>query len=803
MSRQRQIRDRKRRCARTAIRFRRRSLRMESLETRQVLDGATLAADAFVMHQNAPEATLDVLVNDHFDADYVGARRITALSFGSEGGQLHISDDGRSVKYSPPADFAGVEQFTYVVDNEFTAQATITIDAPLQNDSYDVPPDGRVRLLDVLANDPFWAGYNGPRRITATSVASRGGTVEITSDGLGVNYTPSLTEFGSESFVYIVDGVYPARVTITSEAPLAADQYEMLQGEAKVLHVLANDPFYAGYNGERRITRILDAPDDATITINADQSISYQASTTSASYRSFRYVVDDLYEATAALRIYNPVVSDSAELDVNSVDFYLDLTNNDGYYDRQGIFRRYRGEVTSVDAGDAGGTLVIADGGRGVVYTPAAEYLGVENFSYLIDGRFAGRVTFRVNSPVRDDFAAVYQDTHGNPLRVLTNDFIGNGYTGDKRITAVSVTENGGTVTIFGDGSDVLYAPPAGFLGVDRFTYDVDGFLVGSVSVNVQPLAESDSFRFGVNPPQGAILLDVLQNDHFSGFYSGAGVVTAVSDPSGEGAVQLVDGRIYYTPRYAGYESFTYTVDGKYEAQASVYFPNGAYGDQSIVDQNSTGNAIAVLANDFNNQTTRGYAGPRRLTAVGATNHGGTVSIAPDGVSVIYTPAADFYGEDTFTYTIDDWMQGVARVQTVRRVRDDVFRVGVDAPSELLTVLANDPFAADYSGAGQITRVTPSEAGGEVRVAADGQAVAYAPPAGFVGVDRFSYFVDGTQRGEVEVVVGVSAEELAQTFGSTKAYEDFLIDDALKRYENVFGQPAYQWWSGPIFFDTT
>ena len=34
-------------------------------------------------------------------------------------------------------------------------------------------------VLDVLANDPFWSGYTGPREITSVSVGSADGTIKI------------------------------------------------------------------------------------------------------------------------------------------------------------------------------------------------------------------------------------------------------------------------------------------------------------------------------------------------------------------------------------------------------------------------------------------------------------------------------------------------------------------------------------------------------------------------------------------------------------------------------------------------
>ena len=150
---------------------------------------AILGNDAFSVHENGPKLSLNVLANDVFDAQYTGNRLITSVSFGSEGGRLSIAPDRQSLLYTPPADFSGIETFVYAVDGENTAQVNVTIDAPLLSDDFTVTPNGQTRQLDVLANDPFWSGYTGPRKITAVSVGSAGGKVTISADRKSILYT--------------------------------------------------------------------------------------------------------------------------------------------------------------------------------------------------------------------------------------------------------------------------------------------------------------------------------------------------------------------------------------------------------------------------------------------------------------------------------------------------------------------------------------------------------------------------------------------------------------------------------------
>ena len=77
-----------------------------------------------------------------------------------------------------------------------------------------------------------------------------------------------------------------------------------------------------------------------------------------------------------------------------------------------------------------------------------------------------------------------------------------------------------------------------------------------------------------------------------------------------------------------------------------------AVDDSVIVAENSANNPIDVLANDSDAD-----GDALTITAVSAATHG-TATVA--GTHVDYTPAADFRGDDSFTYTISDGRGGSA-----------------------------------------------------------------------------------------------------------------------------------------------
>ena len=284
-------------------------------------------------------------------------------------------------------------------------------------------------------------------------------------------------------------------------------------------------------------------------------------------------------------------------------------------------------------------------------------------------------------------------------------------------------------------GRALVYTPPPGFLGTDTLTYTVDDQLQATATVYVGALVASDWFWFCPDVSQSGYRLDVLQNDHFTSQYPGPGKITDVGTTERGATVTISnDGKsLWFVPAPGSWDQFTYTVDDKYQGSVSVYFRSLLADDSLVVDQNSRDNPAFPLQNDFNpnyNSDCPPYAGSRRITSVGAAEHGGTVSLSADGKTVHYTPPADYHGEDRFAYVVDGVLEAAVSVHVVRRVRDDAFRVAPDRVSNDLAVLVNDLLGADYAGAGKITAVTTTAAGGEAVIRSDGQAVLYTPPAG-------------------------------------------------------------------------
>ena len=88
-----------------------------------------------------------------------------------------------------------------------------------------------------------------------------------------------------------------------------------------------------------------------------------------------------------------------------------------------------------------------------------------------------------------------------------------------------------------------------------------------------------------------------------------------------------------------------------------------AFPDEFTVDEDSSNNSFSVLDND---QISSG--GTLVITGVGATDRGGNV--VNNGDHLLYTPASDFFGTDTFTYDIGDGLGNVDQETVVVTVID-------------------------------------------------------------------------------------------------------------------------------------
>ena len=163
------------------------------------------------------------------------------------------------------------------------------------------------------------------------------------------------------------------------------------------------------------------------------------------------------------------------------------------------------------------------------------------------------------------------------------------------------------------------------------------------------PIAVDDT---ATTEPGVAIDIDVLANDVDD---AGVGLTVVAFTQAANGAVGLNgNGTLRYTPRgaFRGNDSFTYTVeDGNLETASATVRIEVVTLTQAEPDQATTAEDSAVTIDVTSNDVD----GPGTGLTVVAVSLGssGSVRINADN-TVTYSPVRNFFGDDTFTYTIED-----------------------------------------------------------------------------------------------------------------------------------------------------
>jgi len=405
--------------------------------------------------------------------------------------------------------------------------------------------------------------------------------------------------------------------------------------------------------------------------------------------------------------------------------------------------------------------------GSSVQYVPSADFFGSDSFTYTISDGKGGSATATVSITVNGvndapaaiaDNAIVPEDTTGQ-IRVLANDF-------DPDFDALTVTSAGpaahGAVTIV-NATEVKYVPTADYNGSDSFNYTISDGHGGSATARVQvtvtpvndpPIAVNDSVTIKEDST-GTVA--VLEND--SDPDGDKLVVISVSKPA-HGTATVKDGTYaVYTPaeNYRGLDAFSYTVidgnGGSKPARVVVTVEADNSWPDTVNDNVTTQEDVPVTIRPLENDSDQDKD-VLKIEEVGNGQHGKAVLAADN--SVTYTPNPNFFGSDSFSYSISDgrggYATGAVRV-TVVSVNDPPLAVADSAVVDPGTPVTIDVLVNDSDADGDALRISGIAAGpshGSASIQSGG--ILYTPQAGFYGTDQLTYRVSDGQAEAVAVV---------------------------------------------------
>ncbi|MCH8921734.1 MAG: tandem-95 repeat protein, partial [Planctomycetes bacterium] len=644
----------------------------------------------------------------------------------------------------------------------FPDQYTVNEDEPLVVDA----------AAGVLAND----NGDGADPLTASVVSSpEHGTLELNEDG-SFTYTPQADFSGTDQFTYMAsDGVdqsnvAPVTVTIVAvnDPPVAVDdtytgnEDEMLLFDADV-GVLAND---SDVDGDTLTARLIAQPDHGVVLLAADGSFTYQPDADFFGTDTFTYEIEDPDDAkstaTATITVNPledaPIALDDEytvdEDDVLTVAVEAGLLNNDFDVDSDVL-------VARVEAVPAGGTLSVNSDGS-FVYTPNADFFGVDTFTYTVsDGKLrsaAATVTLNVTAQpdaptAADDAFDVTKNGLLETLDVLVNDSSEPDDVQPLSIVSVTQGSAGGIVSVAADSLSILYTPAAGFTGMETFTYTIeDGDMLPStatVSIDVTELLP--------NSLAGSVFVDA-NNDGVrdAGELGVPGSLITLSGSAEDGSL--------------------FTASLLSENDGSYVFEDVPAGTYDVTQQQP----VAMLDGIALAGSHGGVSGVNQITGVvfegdqDATGYNfGELGLRAEFISLQYYLATSPPIEELLRETVARAEDAAGNTDLAEQIRlggsppdvgepdelvavDDLFGTNEDTP---LVIAAAGVLANDTGGDGPLSAtLLEAPTNGSVALNDDGS-FTYTPSAGFFGVDTFTYEVsdDRADLDDATVTITVSA----------------------------------------------
>jgi VCBS repeat-containing protein len=809
---------------------------LQGVEFLRFRDGETLAPsantppvaanDVFAFSEDIASTIIDVLANDT-DVDYGDTKRVIEVDGSGTDGWLELiiiygvgvgvwhpgipailgtaspAPDGQGILYSTAGALQGLrsgqtatEQIFYVMADAAgapsAAAVTLTItgvnDAPIAvADFLDLAGNAAPQTIAVLANDTD-VDVGDTKRVVSVNTTGLRGAVSIAADGSNVVYTMgdaflSLLdgETATETFRYTMsdaDGALStAVVTLTirggNDTPVAVNDSALAteNGAAVVIDVLANDTD-PDAGDTKKVVGVAAAGLSGSVAIASDGSnVVYTIGSAfqhlkagETAVETFAYTMQDAGGASSTAHVSvtvtgindNPVARpDTVSIGEDDAPKTFDVLANDTDADA-GDTR----QVIAVDGSRLKGSVVISPDGTSVIYSVGSTLqslrvgqVATETFTYtMVDSagvQSTATVTVTVaganDAPVAAANAvSVFEDTASVVIPVLGNDTDAD--TGDtKRVVSVDTTGLQGTVRIPANGGSVTYVVGRAF----------QMLTTGQTA--------TDTFTYTMADSAGAL---------------STATVTVTVTGSTDGPIPNPDG-------VAAHE------DG---GQISI--------DVLANDQNDLG-----LESSHSIVSIDGNGSPATIeliiiygVGVGIVNPGfpavkGTIAIAPDGKSVLYTPHQSLKAGQTevdfFKYTVGDSsgrMRTAIVSVTVTGANDgpiavaDTLTVAYNAPPTSIDVLANDT-DLDADDTKRVVSVDGSGLLGSVAMAADGSGVSYSVGDAFLGLsfgqtatETFSYTMADAAglQSTASVVVTVTGRNQAPT----------AVDDAATAYED-------------------
>ncbi|MBE3779387.1 tandem-95 repeat protein, partial [Vibrio parahaemolyticus] len=393
--------------------------------------------------------------------------------------------------------------------------------------------------------------------------------------------------------------------------------------------------------------------------------------------------------------------------DVGPLDLNVQLTQEQGSKDvtddvlqiisaiEQGQDPSAVDEEFAPAAGENGGSSLqtsatIVRDGTELLASTSFETIGIESLGLSQTQVLALNDLFRSNlqtsadstdkplatTPVTLD--AIEED--GGSIIITTEELLSNVDDEDKDTLSVEnliIDKGNGTLVDNGDGT-WTFTPQIDDDTEVSFTFDIiddeDLVVSGSANLDILPINDAPNAKNDVitTEEDTAVTIDVLVND--SDVEGDVLSIQSASVPSEQGSVDIVDGKLVFTPaeNFNGEATITYIVtDGDLTDEANMTVTvtpvndSPVAVDDTVSTQEDTAVTIDVLTNDTDVDGDK-----LSIESASVPKEQGTVEVV-DG-KLVFTPTENFNGDAEITYTVTDGqLTDEAKVTvTVNQVND-------------------------------------------------------------------------------------------------------------------------------------
>jgi peptidoglycan/xylan/chitin deacetylase (PgdA/CDA1 family) len=304
---------------------------------------------------------------------------------------------------------------------------------------------------------------------------------------------------------------------------------------------------------------------------------------------------------------------------------------------------------------------------------------------------FSVSIQLTINTPptANDENLSIIQDTPTDILLTASD--------ADGDLLSYSITDGPQNGALTGAAPALTYTPAAGFAGQDAFTFQVDdgngGAATATVTIsvtseNAAPVAADEAVTTAQDMPVDITLTGSDPDGDLLSY--------SVTDGPQNGALTGIAPALTYTPAagFVGDDAFTFRVDDG----------NGGTATATVTITVTSGNAPPV-ADDAAVNTTEET--PVEITLTGSDPDGDTLvysvtsnpqngTLSGTAPTVTYTPFTGFFGDDSFTFEVDDGNGGMA----TGTIRITINAADMSAVMELRFDEGSGETAHDSSGNG-------------------------------------------------------------------------------------------------------